>query len=140
MRITPRRLVLWFALAALAFAPTITGAMPIFHGARYLPYAVFFFSIYSFSFAQSQLFKRIALVILSIFLTLTVCDLAARPFLPYFVSAQPSARFLGRWWPQPHLLRYSPDVTFEANTFGDLAVMSFQKDKRDHRQLKLVTD
>ena len=140
MTIMPRRLVLWFVLAALAFAPTITGAMLVFHGARYLPYAVFFFSIYSLSFAQSQLFKRIALVILSIFLTLTVCDLAARPLLPYILNLQPAARFVGWWAPQPHLLRYSPEVTFDGGNFGDLATMTLRKDVREERHLRFVTD
>jgi hypothetical protein len=62
MTMTLRRLLLWFALAALALAPTITGAMPVIHGARYLPYAVLVFSIFSFSFTQSRRFKRLALL------------------------------------------------------------------------------
>src|SRR5437764_1163543 len=140
MTITPRRLVLWFALAALAFAPTITGAMPIFHGARYLPYAVFFFSIYSLSFAQSQLFKRIVLVILSIFLTLTVCDLAARPLIPYIIESRPIQRVVHAWSPQPQLVRYDPSTTFEGTTYGDLAEMSRRKDLREERHIRFVTD
>ena len=140
MTIMPRHLVLWFALAALAFAPTITGAMPIFHGARYLPYAVVFFSIYSLSFAQSQLFKRIVLVILSIFLTLTVCDLAARPLLPYIIESRPIERQVHAWPPQPHLVRYDPSFSFDGVTYGDLAEMSRRKDLREERHLRFVTD
>ncbi len=140
MPITPRRLLLWFALAALAFAPTITGAMPVFHGARYLPYVIFIFSIYSFTFSTSKLFKRISLVILSVFLTVTVCDLAARPLLPYILNAQPPSRFIGPWPPQPHLLRYSPGVVFKGTTTGDLGAISLQTDAREERKLTLITD
>ena len=140
MTITPRRLVLWFALAALAFAPTITGAMPIFHGARYLPYAVLIFSIYSFSFAHAQLCKRLALIILSVFFTVTVCDLAARPILPSPGNNQPTGRFVRRWPPQPHLYRYFPDTNFDGITYGDLAGLLSRKDVREERQVRFVTD
>src|ERR1043166_8822871 len=58
MLMTRRRVLLWLALAALSFAPTISGAMPVFHGARYLPYTVAIFSICSFSFTQSKLLQR----------------------------------------------------------------------------------
>ncbi|HXI26669.1 MAG TPA: hypothetical protein VNG71_22650 [Pyrinomonadaceae bacterium] len=140
MTTTPRRLVLWFALAALAFAPTITGAMPIFHGARYLPYAVLVFSIYSFSFTQSQRCKRIALVVLSIFIAVTVGDLAARPLIPYIIESRPIERRVHAWAPQPHLVRYDPGTTFDGVTYGDLAEMSRRKDLREERRLRFVTD
>ena len=138
--ITPRRLVLWFALAALAFAPAITGAMPVFHGAHYLPYAVLIFSIYSFSFTQSQRCKRIALVVLSIFIAVTVCDLAARPLIPYIIESRPIERQTHAWPPQPHLVRYDPNTSFEGVTYGDLAEMSRQKDLREERRIRFVTD
>jgi hypothetical protein len=140
MTITPRRLVLWFALAALAFAPTITGAMPVFRGARYLPFAVLIFSIFSFSFTQSSRLKRLALVVLSIFLTVTVCDLAARPLIPYILESRPIERLVHAWAPQPHLLRYDPSITFEGVTYGDLAAMSQRKELREERRLRFATD
>jgi SGNH hydrolase-like domain, acetyltransferase AlgX len=140
MTITPRRLVLWFALAALAFAPTITGAMPIFHGARYLPYAVLVFSIFSFSFTQSTRLKRLALVVLSIFLAVTVCDLVARPLMPYVLELRPTERFGRAWPPQPHLLRYVANVHFEGVTFGDIAALSPRKDLREERRVRFITD
>jgi hypothetical protein len=140
MTITPRRLVLWFALAALAFGPTITGAMPIFHGARYLPFAVLIFSIFSFSFTQSRRLKRLALVILSIFLTVTVCDLAARPLIPYILESRPIERLVHAWGPQPHLVRYDQGIIFEGVTYGDLAAMSQRKDWREERRVRFVTD
>src|SRR2546423_9561049 len=135
MTITPRRLVLWFALAALAFAPTIPGAMPIFHGARYLPYAVLVFSIFSFSFTKSKRVKQLATVILSIFLAVTVCDLAARPLIPYIIESRTIERQVHAWPPQPHLVRYDPSTTFEGITYGDLAEMSTRKDVREERQV-----
>jgi hypothetical protein len=140
MTITPRRLVLWVALAALAFAPTITGAMPIFHGARYLPFAVLIFSIFSFSFTQSRRLKRLALVILSIFLTISVCDLAARPLIPYILESRSIERLVHAWEPQPHLVRYDPSIIFEGITYGDLAAMSQRKEWREERRLRFVTD
>jgi hypothetical protein len=140
MTMTPRRLLLWFALAALAFAPTITGAMPIFHGARYLPFAVLVFSIFSFSFTQSRRIKRVALVILSIFFAVTVCDLLARPLIPYIIESRPAQRLVHAWAPQPHLVRYDPSTTFEGITYGDLAAMSQRKDLREERRLRFVTD
>ena len=86
-----RRVMLWIILAVVSFAPTITGAMPVFRGARYLPYAVLLFSIYAFSFRKSNKFKRVALVILSIFFALTVGDLAARPLIPFILEPRPTA-------------------------------------------------
>jgi hypothetical protein len=132
--------MLWFALAALAFAPTITGEMPVFHGARYLPYAVLIFSIFSFSFTQSKHFKRLALVILSIFLTVTVCDLVARPLMPYILEPRPTELFPRAWPPQPHVLRYVANVHFEGITFGDIAAMSPRKDLREGRRVTFITD
>src|SRR5437762_2004447 len=140
MTITPRRLGLWFALAALAFAPTITGAMPIFHGARYLPYAVLVFSIFSFSFTKSKRVKQLATVILSTFLAVTVCDLLARPLMPYIIESRPIERRVHAWPPQPHLVRYDPGISFDGVTYGDLAEMSRRKDLREERHLRFVTD
>jgi SGNH hydrolase-like domain, acetyltransferase AlgX len=140
MTMTPRRLVLWFALAALAFAPTITGAMPIFHGARYLPYAVLVFSIFSFSFTKSKRLKRLALVVLSIFVAVTVCDLAARPLIPYVFESRPTERWTHAWPPQPHLVRFYPNIKSEGVTYGDLAEMSRRKDFREERWIRFITD
>jgi hypothetical protein len=140
MTITPRRLMLWFALAALAFGPTITGAMPVFHGARYLPYAVLVFSILSFSFTQSPGCKRLALVVLSIFLAVTVGDLVARPLISYIIESRPIERLVHAWPAQPHLVRYDPNSTFEGVTYGDLAEMSRRKDLREERRIRFVTD
>src|ERR1043165_10048563 len=103
MLMTRRRALLWIALAALSFGPTITGAMPVFHGARYLPYTVAIFSICSFSFTQSKLLQRGATVILSVSLAVTVGDLIVRPFMPYILEPRPSARFGHPCPPQPHL-------------------------------------
>src|ERR1041385_3146982 len=140
MSITWRRLLLWLALAALSFAPAITGAMPAFHGARYLPYAVTAFSIYSFSVAASRKLERLTIVILSIFLAVTIGDLIARPLVPYIFEPRPSERFGREWPPQPHLLRYLPNVHFEGFTFGDLAAFSRNKDLREERRVTFITD
>lgn len=140
MFISSRRLALWLLLAALALAPTITGAMPVFHGARYLPYAVLIFSIYAFSFARSRLFKRAALTILSIFFAVTIADLIARPFAPYIFESRPIERFNQQWPPQPHLIRYNANLNFEGETFGDLASVSGRRDWRETHRLRFVTD
>jgi hypothetical protein len=140
MLMTRRRVLLWLALAALSFAPTISGAMPVFHGARYLPYTVAIFSICSFSFTQSKLLQRGATVILSVSLAVTVGDLIVRPFMPYILEPRPSARFGHPWPPQPHLRRYSANARFDGFTFGDIAAMTGRKDLREERRVTIAID
>lgn len=136
-----RRVLLWAALAAVAFSPVGVGALPSFPGARLLPVALFAFSVYAFSFAPSWRPRQAALVLLSACFAVTFFDLGARTLIFYLYERdRPAAIDTRRWPPLPRLLRYEPGVNFEGMTYGDLAFRSWRRDWREPRCVRFVTD
>jgi hypothetical protein len=134
-----RLLLLLSLLGAVFFSPIAVGAFDV------IPYALvavvlLVFAAYAFRPEGSRLPKQVALVLLSICFGMTLCDLAARPFLFYLFEVRPSERFIHRWEPLPQLLRYEADVNFEGQTYGDLAAVSGRRAWREERRIKFVTD
>jgi hypothetical protein len=140
MFLTRRRVLLWTALAALAFSPAAVGALPGRADALALA-AVFAFSVYAFTFAPSRSRRSAAAVLLSVCFAVALFDLAARPVVYYLYERDwPAARFVRRWPEQPLLPRYLPGLNFDGVTFGDLAVRAWRKDWREPRRVRFSTD
>lgn len=140
MFLTRRRVLLWTALAVVAFSPTAVGALPASPAAAPLA-ALFAFSAYAFTSAPRGRPARAALVLLSCCLALTLFDLAARPVLLYLYDRdRPTAALLRRWPPLPLLPRYVPGVSFDGVTYGDLAARAGRRDWREPRRVRFVSD
>ncbi|MDQ2854815.1 MAG: hypothetical protein M3R68_00680 [Acidobacteriota bacterium] len=120
-------------------SPIAVGAFDVF---PYAPVAVTLFVIaaYAFGRARDRLTKRVVLVFLSVCFTVTIFDLAARPFLFYLLEVRPSERFIYRWQPLPQLQRYVASVNFNGMTYGDLAAVSGRREWREERRVRFVTD
>lgn len=139
MHVSTRSVLLWVLLGGLFCSPIAVGAFDV------LPYALvaFTFSVfaaYAFGPARDRLSKQVALVLLSVFLGVTISDVAARPVLSYLFPVRPAERFIYRWPPQPQLQRYVADVSFDGVTYGDLAAVSGRTDWREERRMRFVTD
>ena len=139
MFVSPRSVILCALIAAIFLSPIVVGAVDV-HSSAPVEILLLAFAAYAFSSAYRQLLKKILLVLLSVCFAVTLFDLAARPLLVFFFEVRPSEHFIRRWAPLPQLQRYEAGVNFVGETYGDLAAVSGQRDWREWRQVRFVTD
>lgn len=83
--------------------------------------------------------KRAVLVLVSMSVCVTVCDLVLRWPAPQLLHYRPDDRFLYRWPLDVDLLRFSPNVAFDGEVYGDLAAISGDKSMRESRHIRFET-
>ncbi len=130
------------AIAVIFLGPLAVGVLPVrplcLAGAAVLSA----FSLYVLP--RTATFPRaagISLAAISVCLMITVLDLASHHLLtPFFFPARPPVTYWQPWPAMPLVHRFPPNVRWEGQTFGDLAAMTDNKNYREYRRLKFVTD
>ncbi len=130
-------LVLWMLLGTVFLSPVIVGAFDAWPAAA-IGLIFLVFAVWATGFRRSPRSLQVTLGLVSLCCTITVFDLAARPFL--LSKLRPANRFIRIWPELPQLHRYQPSVNFVGNTYGDLADVSGRSDWREWRRVKFVTD
>lgn len=79
-------------------------------------------------------------MIISCSLTLAGVDLISRPLLKKMLYYRPHEMFINRWPPLPSLSRYDKNISYDGDTYGDLAAVSGVPDYRETRPITFKTD
>ena len=140
MRSSSKSPLLFAALTVVAIlSPFAVGA---FDGPAYAAavVALLVFAAYAFGRPGAHASRRFSLILLSACCGVTLFDLAARPALLYLYGVRPAARYIRRWPPLPLLQRYEAGVSFEGETYGDLAAVAGRDDWREPHRIRFVTD
>lgn len=134
--------ILWAAtVSIIVLSPIAVGVFPVSSVYSIVALLALVFTLYAFWSRRDFSFaRRIALVIISVSFALTCSDLFARLLPVSVLYRTPEEAFKKRWAPMPLLARYATNVTYEAMTYGDLAAMSGNKQAREYRDVRFVTD
>lgn len=121
-----------FCALIVLVAPFISGALPL---SIFLPLLIVTLVVLCYAIvSRSDLAIRTVLVILSVTITLTACDLGAR-----FLNVVPDD--LIRRWPRlPLVNRYLANINIEGHTFSAYARTAAHDEWIEKKSIKLITD
>lgn len=85
-------------------------------------------------------FVRMIVGLVSTSVSLTALDLVARLLFPFGLPPIPETHILHRWPAMPSVSRYTPNVHFEGQLFGALAMMNRNPEHRIMRYVSFSTD
>jgi hypothetical protein len=127
-----RRIFIQALLVSTLIAPYLVGALRL---ALFAPFFVVSSAIAAYAFVSGSLrAKRIALMLASAALALTVFDLALR-LLPVVPDD-----LVERWARLPSVTRYEPNLRYEGYRFNDLSRMAGVKEWREEKRVRIITD
>jgi hypothetical protein len=131
--------LLFLTLAAITLSPVAVG---VFDGLPYIVAALALpaFAARAFARKGGRASRSISLVLVSACFAVTIFDLAARPLILYVYGIRPADHYIHRWPSLPLLQRYEAGVSFEGETYGDLAAVSGRGDWRERHRIRFVTD
>jgi hypothetical protein len=116
----------------ILLSPFIAGALP---PSLFWPFFIgsSAITVYALGF-HSERAKKLALVLASVALTITISDTALR-----FTSLVPD-ELVEKWPRMPLVNRYVPNLNYEGYRFNDLSRMAGVKEWREEKLVRLVTD
>lgn len=88
----------------------------------------------------ARLIRRLGPALVSVALSVTLFDMAARTVLTQIDYYRSDDRHVHLWESMPSVERYDVNVDETTRTFGDLAAISGLRDLRDYRDVRFVTD
>lgn len=88
---------------------------------------------------KGAIVQNVLITVSSIFLTVSVCDFAMRPFMGQ-LHYQPFNAYTRRLPQLPTMGRWDPGVDVVSNGYGDLAAMTGDPTFREWRQIQFQTD
>jgi hypothetical protein len=89
---------------------------------------------------KPKLAANLMIPLMSIAVSLIFLDLSIRIMFRDQLYYRPHDMFLHRWPRMPLVSRFTADVDYAGETYGDLAAMSGERSYREHREMTFKTD
>jgi hypothetical protein len=141
------RLLLAAATVFASLAPYVVGVFTTYTTSDYFylaSYLCFVFVLVALHFLaprrMASLLQNLLIALISLCVTTTLVDLIMRLVLGNTLYYRPNEMFIHRWPAMPLVSRYTPGVSYEGDTFGDLAAMSGVEDFREYRRVTFKVD